>query len=147
MKPIMSKPKYVSREINDLKDMLEQTVALHNDNDAFIKDFKDNFKNCLLRENNFANFRKIFMTYRLYIYCYKNLHNKQAFKYLIVTAKVENRQSDNFGDFKLFEMPNAKKTISYASINDIINDIEKFKGMPYFDSDKRHNITINWNEK
>ena len=83
----------------------------------------------------------------LYIYCYKNLYHKQAFKYLIITAKVENRQSDNFGDFKLFEMPNDEKTISYTSINNIINDIEKFKGMPYFDGDKRHNITINWTKK
>lgn len=115
-----------------------------NDNDVFIKDFKDNFKNCLLKENDFIKFRKIIMTYMLYIYCYKNLHHKQAFKYLIVTAKIENRQSDNFGDFKLFEMPNGEKTISYTSINNIINDIEKFKGMPYFDGDKRHNITINW---
>jgi len=37
----MSKPKYVLREINDLKDMLEQTVALHSENDAFIKKTKD----------------------------------------------------------------------------------------------------------
>ena len=37
----MSKPKYVLREINDLKDMLEQTVALHSEDDAFIKKAKD----------------------------------------------------------------------------------------------------------
>lgn len=41
MEPIMSKPKYVSRKINDLKDMLEQTVALHSDRDAFVKKTKD----------------------------------------------------------------------------------------------------------
>jgi len=41
MKPIVSKAKYVSRKINDLKDMLEQTVALHSDLEAFIKKSKD----------------------------------------------------------------------------------------------------------
>lgn len=41
MTPIMSKPKYVARKINDLKDMLEQTVALYSDKDAFIKKTKD----------------------------------------------------------------------------------------------------------
>lgn len=41
MKPIMSKPKYVTRDINNLKDMLEQTVALYSDKDAFIKKSKD----------------------------------------------------------------------------------------------------------
>ena len=37
----MSKPKYVARKINDLKDMLEQAVALYSDKDAFIKKSKD----------------------------------------------------------------------------------------------------------
>jgi len=37
----MSKPKYVARNINDLKDMLEQTTALHSDYEAFIKKSKD----------------------------------------------------------------------------------------------------------
>ncbi len=37
----MPRPKYVSRKINDLKDMLEQTVALHSGSDAFIKKARD----------------------------------------------------------------------------------------------------------
>lgn len=41
MEPIMSKPKYVARKINDLKDMLEQSVALYSDKDAFIKKSKE----------------------------------------------------------------------------------------------------------
>ena len=41
MEPIMSKPKYVARKIDDLKDMLEQTTALHSDKEAFIKKAKD----------------------------------------------------------------------------------------------------------
>lgn len=41
MEPIMSKPKFVARKINDLKDMLEQSVALYSDKYAFIKKSKD----------------------------------------------------------------------------------------------------------
>ena len=41
MEPIVSKAKYVYREINDLKDMLEQVTALHSESEAFIKKAKD----------------------------------------------------------------------------------------------------------
>lgn len=37
----MSKPKYVARDFVDLKDMLEQTVALYSDKEAFVKKSKD----------------------------------------------------------------------------------------------------------
>lgn len=37
----MSKPKYVARDMVDLKDMLEQTVALYSDKEAFVKKAKD----------------------------------------------------------------------------------------------------------
>lgn len=37
----MSKPKYVARDITDLKDMLEQTVALYSDKEAFVKKAKE----------------------------------------------------------------------------------------------------------
>ena len=41
MEPIMSKPRYVTRDMKNLKDMLEQTVALYNDKEAFVKKAKD----------------------------------------------------------------------------------------------------------
>ncbi len=37
----MSKPRYVARDMKNLKDMLEQTVALYNDKEAFVKKAKD----------------------------------------------------------------------------------------------------------
>jgi len=41
MESIMTKPKYTSRKINDLKDLLEQSVALYSSDNAFIKRTKE----------------------------------------------------------------------------------------------------------
>lgn len=43
MESIMTKPEYSTRNINDLKDLLEQSVALYSDRDAFIKKTRDTY--------------------------------------------------------------------------------------------------------
>lgn len=43
MESIMTKPEYTTRKINDLKDLLEQSVALYSDKDAFIKKTRDTY--------------------------------------------------------------------------------------------------------
>lgn len=43
MESIMTKPEYSTRSINDLKDLLEQSVALYSDRDAFIKKTRDTY--------------------------------------------------------------------------------------------------------
>ena len=61
----------------------------------------------------------------------------------MITKKTD-INSDEFGTYKIFEMPNNLDLNEYRKI---IDDIQYFENMPFCDNNSSHNININWIEK
>lgn len=86
-------------------------------------------------KTQFDELRKILATFSLM--CYHQINN---FQYLLIYKKTDT-YSNEFGKYKIFEMPNDLDWDNYRSI---INDIQYFKSMPSCDENPSHNIGLDW---
>lgn len=109
---------------------------------------KDNIEECLKKydteikstsqksfKDQFNELRKILAVFSLICY-----HQTNNFQFLMISKKTD-IYSDEFGTYKIFEMPKDLKWYNYRSI---IDDIDHFKNMPRCDNNPSHNIGIDW---
>lgn len=125
--------KYSNSEnlFDDLKTQLKNNIAS-------CLDIYDTEINASLRERfkiQFDELRKILATFSLICY-----HQMNKFQFLLISKKADT-YSNEFGKYKIFEMPAKIKWENYSSI---IADIQYFKGMPMCDNNPSHNISLDW---
>ena len=89
-------------------------------------------------KTQFDELRKILATFSLICY-----HQLNKFQFLLISKKTDN-YSDEFGKYKIFEMPAITSKLDWKNYAIIIEDIQYFKSMPSCDNNASHNISLDW---